>query len=323
MKTMLSAQHIIAIRSFVIQFGCAAAVQVWPYLKPLRKWIKRQQRNNPEGMWDMPQMPTPPAQQQQQQGGKKQRNNNQDGLWDMPPVASTPLQQQKQPGGKKQHNSSQDGLWDMPPVAATPLQQQQGGRKQHNNQDGLWDMPPVATTPLQQQKPQSGKKQQRNQQDGLWDMPPVINTQQRSAAPAGSKSPLPQPVQQLTQNERRSGGGGSPKHALHLSFHEAAIAQARQQQLPAVISSTTPAVISSTAQVAAPVTRSPHELGTSVPLARLFGGTVVQNGRVNSSSDLLVESAGNFTFNRQQILHALSSATGQMVVVRHPISGRG
>ena len=251
---------------------CGCAAQVWPYLKPLRKWIKRQQRGTQEGLWDMPQTATPPA------------------------------------------------------------QQQQGGRKQRSNQDGLWDMPPIMPNPQQQQpqKQQSGKKQPRSQQDGLWDMPQTTPSpmQQRGAANGAQMSPLPQQVQQLAQSERRSGGGGSPKHTLHAQFHEAAIAQARQQ---AAVSSGPQLPAGGGPVAAAPVaaggagTFSGHELGSGRSLAKLFGSSNSSAAarEAASSNDLLSCSPGKFTFNRQQILHALNSPAGPGVPLRHQITGRG
>lgn len=251
---------------------CASApLQVWPYLKPLRKWIKRQQRSNPDEPWDMPVMMTPPAQQQQQQRERK--------------------------GQKQQRNkAADDELWDMPVMTTPPSQQQQqdrkGGERQqrNNNGDGMWDMP-VIGTPLSQQ-------------------------QQRGAAASG---PQLSPLQQLVQGERRSSGGGSPKHTLHMQFHEAAIVQARQQAAV----STGPRLVPPSAGAgvsAAGSARPTLELPASGPLARLFGGAQAQTSGADGSPNLLAATPGSFTFNRQPILHALNS---QGAPLRYQISGRG
>jgi serine/threonine-protein kinase PknG len=111
---------------------------VWPYLKPLRKWIRKQQRDNPE--WDMPAAATPGATPEPQ--GKARSRTGGGG------------------GGNAAGRSA----------AAQP----------HNKQ-------------LQYQH---GSEQRRSAGGGIGG----------------------------------GGGGGndSPKHHAHMSFHEAAIAQAKQ-----------------------------------------------------------------------------------------------
>lgn len=195
-----------------------SAVQVWPYLKPLRKWIRKQQRNNPEGLWDMPQI-TPPAQQRE--------------------------------------------------MHVTPLGSSSGAHL----------------------------------------------------------SPLPQHVQQLAQLDRRS-GTGSPKHMLHSQFHEAAIAQARQQaavssgpQLPPPGAAASPMDLGAGASIS-----SRQGSGVSRPLAQLFAAAATQQGPPNSSSgtsiDVHATGPGSFTFNRQSILHALASPAVVAAPIRQQISGR-
>lgn len=223
----------------------AAAVQVWPYLKPLRKWIKKQQRGKqPDGVWDMPQILTTPTPQQQQRG--------------------------KQP----------DDLWDMPQILTTP-------------------------TPQQQQREQA-----RGGNGSL--LQPVMSQQ----------------VQQLAHSERRS-GTGSPKYMQHHQFHEAAIAQARQQAAvstgtlpaPSIPVGTTPSAGRSGGS-ATGASSSTQDISCS-PLVKLFGSATV--ARVGSSNDMLSSSPGQaFKFNRQPILHALTSPAGAAgVPLRHQISGRG
>jgi hypothetical protein len=239
---------------------------VWPYLKPLRKWIKKQQRGTSDGMWDMPPAMTPPPAQH-----KQQRNNPED-LWNMPPVMGTPPPQQKQ----QQQNRFQ-----------------QKPKQQRNKPDELWDMPPVVGTPLQQQE-----------------------------------SPLPQQVQQLAASERRSGNGGSPKHMLHASFHEAALAQARQRAEVSTGPRLGPGGTGPTCGAARALELS---ASNTEPLAKFFGGAVPQQGRADNSSnnsargaDALSCSPGNFTFKRQPILHALAGPAGPMAApLRVQISGRG
>jgi hypothetical protein len=257
--------------------------QVWPYLKPLRKWIKKQQLTNPEGLWDMPVITTPPHQQQKQQ--------------------QQPCSQLREKKGQKQQ------------------------QQQRSNGEDLWDMPVITTTPPsqpQQQREKQGHQQQRNNAaDGLWDMP-VMATHPSQQRPGNSAqlSPLPQ-IQQLAHSERRSGGGGSPKHTLHMQFHEAAIAQARQQsafstgpQLAAPSPATAVGNPSSQAAV------SMHEVPSGGPLAKLFGNVMAHKPQSQpaNSNDLLACTPGTFTFNRQQIMHALNSP---VVALRHQISGRG
>lgn len=299
---------------------------MWPYLKPLRKWIKKRQLTNPEGLWDMPVVTTPPGQQQQHYQQQHQ----------------VPQQHSQPKRGQRQQGADPNDLWDMPVTATPPSQQRENSQKKGQRQQAadpsdLWDMPAM-TTPLSQQQQQreksqkKGKKQQRNDADGLWDMP-VIDTpasqqqqQQRGAVSAGQMSPL----QQVAQSERRS-GGGSPKHALHLQFHEAAIAQAKQTaavstgpqlapvkataQAPAPAAATTPA-----AMLGGAGSRSMHDIPASGTLAKLFGNAVTQKSRAASSGDLLSCTPGTFTFNRQPILHALNC---QGVALRQQISGRG
>jgi hypothetical protein len=228
------------------------------------------------------------------------------------------------------------------PVSTTPPHQQQTqqqqprslprdkkGQKQQqqrSNGEDLWDMPVITTPPSQQQQhreKQGHKQQHHSAADGLWDMPvmAVPPAQQRPGGPA-QLSPLPQ-IQQLAHGERRSGGGGSPKHTLHMQFHEAAIAQARQQS-----------AVSTGPQLAAPSPApalgnpgnqgvvSMHEVVTGGPLAKLFGTTMAHKPQPQAATrnDLLACTPGTFTFNRQQIMHALNSP---VVALRHPISGRG
>lgn len=251
--------------------------QVWPYLKPLRKWIKKQQFTNPEGLWDMPVITTPPHQQQKQQ--------------------QQPRSQQREKKGQKQ--------------------------QQRSNGEDLWDMPVITTPPSQQQQRENpGQKQQRNNTaDGLWDMP-VMATPPSQQRPGGSAQPSPLPqVQQLAHSERRSGGGGSPKHTLHMQFHEAAIAQARQQS--AVSTGPQLAAPSPATAVGHPSSQTAvgtHELASGGPLAKLFGNAMAHKPQPASSNDLLACTPGTFTFNRQQIMHALNSP---VVALRHQISGRG
>jgi len=241
---------------------CAASsslsAQVWPYLKPLRKWIKKQ-RSKPEGLWDMPQASAAPQLQQQQQ--------------------------QWEPRTTGMGGSKSDGLWDMPQASAAPQLQQQ-----------------------QQQ----------------WET--------RTTGMGGTgvqHSPLPHQMQQLAHSERRSGTGtGSPKHMLHQAFHEAAIAQSRQQ--PAV--GTLPPAAGASAAAAAPGVSvnggggafNQQDMVVSGPLVKLFGGAAVRKFSSSSSSGALSCSPGGFTFNRQPILHALAGpACVAAVPYRQQISGRG
>jgi hypothetical protein len=191
-------------------------------------------------------------------------------------------------------------------------------------------MPVMTTPPSQQQQRQQqqhdrkgGDRQQRNNNgDGLWDMP-VINTplsQQQQQRGAGASGPQLSPLQQLVQGER-SGGGGSPKHTLHMAFHEAAIAQARQQAAVSTGPQLAPPSAGPGARVGpAGSARPAQELPASSPLAKLFGGAQAQAPRADSSPNLLAAAPGSFTFNRQPILHALNS---QVAPLRHQISGRG
>jgi hypothetical protein len=139
-------------------------------------------------------------------------------------------------------------------------------------------------------------------------------------------------VQQLAASERRSGNGGSPKHMLHASFHEAALAQARQRAEV----STGPRLAPGGTGPTCGVSRALElPAGNTDPLATFFGGAVPQpmpqqgraannNSNRAGASDALSCSPGNFTFKRQPILHALAGPAGPLAApLRVQISGRG
>lgn len=117
--------------------SAAAAIvcrfQIWPYMKPLRKWIRRQQYNHPS--WDMPVTSTTPEQPQQawpSRNGNGSTNGSSTAISMHTPYYPQQMQdlqgslQSEQQAGSPQHKKLDEQQGQLTPSSSTPVQQQQG-----------------------------------------------------------------------------------------------------------------------------------------------------------------------------------------------------